>query len=107
MCTGTFLAPRQCWIVCGSYYIFTNPVSVLLGRIIGWCCTDFLVGQKGGAANSLQDKVPKMSGFELYRKIRDSDNDVKVCFLTAFEVYYDEFSRVFQSFPLGALHASP
>jgi DNA-binding response OmpR family regulator len=43
----------------------------------------------------LDIRMPRMSGFELYRKIRDSDADVKVCFLTAFEIYYDEFRRVF------------
>ena len=43
----------------------------------------------------LDVRMPKMNGFELYRKIRDSDTNVKVCFLTAFEIYYDEFRRVF------------
>jgi CheY-like chemotaxis protein len=43
----------------------------------------------------LDVRMPKMNGFELYRKIRDTDTDVKVCFLTAFEIYYDEFRRVF------------
>jgi DNA-binding response OmpR family regulator len=27
--------------------------------------------------------MPKMHGFELYRKIRKIDNEVKICFLTA------------------------
>jgi CheY-like chemotaxis protein/predicted transcriptional regulator len=45
----------------------------------------------------LDVKMPGMSGFELYRKIRDIDTKAKVCFLTAFEMYSDEFRRVFPS----------
>src|SRR5215212_9364625 len=33
-------------------------------------------------------KMPKMNGFELYQKIEKIDNKAKVCFITAFEVYY-------------------
>lgn len=43
----------------------------------------------------LDIRMPKMSGFELYRKTRETDQKVKVCFLTAFEIYYDEFKRMF------------
>jgi CheY-like chemotaxis protein len=34
--------------------------------------------------------MPKMDGFELYHKIRRLDNKVKVCFLTASQMYCDE-----------------
>ena len=40
-------------------------------------------------------RMPGLSGFELYRKIREIDSKVKVCFITAFEMYFDEFKRVF------------
>ena len=43
----------------------------------------------------LDIRMPKISGFELYRKIREVDPKVRVCFLTAFEVYFDEFRRIF------------
>ena len=33
-------------------------------------------------------RMPKMTGFELYKKIKKIDNKAKVCFITAFEVYY-------------------
>jgi two-component SAPR family response regulator len=39
--------------------------------------------------------MPKMNGFKLYQKIKGIDDKVKVCFITAFEHYYDEFKRVF------------
>ena len=31
----------------------------------------------------------KMNGFELYTEIRKIDNQLKVCFITAGEMYYD------------------
>jgi DNA-binding NtrC family response regulator len=40
-------------------------------------------------------RMPGMNGFELFSKIRDVDSKVKVCFLTAFETYRDEFKRQF------------
>ena len=39
----------------------------------------------------LDIKMPNMDGFELYRKIKEIDPNVKVCFLTASELYYREF----------------
>lgn len=40
-------------------------------------------------------RMPKMNGFELYKKIVKIDSKPKVCFMTAFEIYYDEFRRMF------------
>jgi DNA-binding response OmpR family regulator len=37
----------------------------------------------------LDIKMPKMNGFELYTEIRKIDNQVKVCFITAGEMYYE------------------
>jgi two-component SAPR family response regulator len=42
--------------------------------------------------------MPNMTGFELYRKIKDVDSKAKVCFITAFETYYEKFRQEF--FPL-------
>jgi DNA-binding response OmpR family regulator len=36
----------------------------------------------------LDIKMPNMNGFELYRKIKKKDNEVKVCFLTAGYTHY-------------------
>lgn len=38
----------------------------------------------------LDIKMPKMNGFELYTEIQKIDNQVKVCFITAGEMYYNE-----------------
>jgi CheY-like chemotaxis protein len=34
-----------------------------------------------------------MDGFELYTKIREKDPKVKICFLTASEMYYEKFRK--------------
>ncbi len=41
----------------------------------------------------LDIKMPKMDGFELYNKIREKDPQVKICFLTASELFYEEFRK--------------
>jgi two-component system, OmpR family, response regulator ChvI len=40
-------------------------------------------------------KMPKMNGFELYQEIEKMDNKAKVCFITAFEVYYNSLRELF------------
>jgi two-component system, OmpR family, response regulator ChvI len=45
----------------------------------------------------LDIRMPTIGGFDLYRKMRDIDNKVKVCFITAFEDYREEFR---ESFPM-------
>jgi two-component system, OmpR family, response regulator ChvI len=42
-------------------------------------------------------KMPKMNGFELYQEIAKVDNRAKVCFITAFEVYYKSLRELFPS----------
>ena len=39
----------------------------------------------------LDIKMPNMDGFELYKKLKELDDKVKVCFLTASEMYYKTF----------------
>ena len=38
-------------------------------------------------------KMPNMDGFELYHEIKKKDNNAKICFLTASELYYEEFRK--------------
>ena len=40
-------------------------------------------------------RMPKMNGFELYKKIKDIDNRIQACFITAFEDYREEFKESF------------
>ena len=43
----------------------------------------------------LDIRMPKMNGFELYREIKKKNDNAKICFFTAFEVYYEEFNKIF------------
>jgi DNA-binding response OmpR family regulator len=43
----------------------------------------------------LDIRMPKMNGFELYKKIKNIDYKMKVCFITAFEDYHEEFKESF------------
>jgi DNA-binding response OmpR family regulator len=38
--------------------------------------------------------MPKMDGFALYERLKKVDSDVKVCFLTASEMYHEEIRKV-------------
>jgi len=38
-------------------------------------------------------KMPVMDGFRLYQEIKKIDSKVKVCFLTASELYYERFRK--------------
>ena len=42
-------------------------------------------------------RLPKMDGFELYDKIKEMDNKVKVCFMTAYEINYKALRAIFPS----------
>jgi two-component SAPR family response regulator len=43
----------------------------------------------------LDIKMPKMNRFELYDNLRKIDDKAKVCFITAFEVYYKSLKELF------------
>jgi two-component SAPR family response regulator len=38
--------------------------------------------------------MPKLNGFDLYQRIRKIDSNVKICFLTASELFYEEYRRI-------------
>ena len=59
---------------------YTDPVSALAGFKPGKF--DLLL---------LDIKMPKIGGFELYQKMKEIDKEVKVCFVTASELFYEEF----------------
>ena len=41
----------------------------------------------------LDIKMPTVNGFELYKKIRKIDDKVRVCFMTAGEMNYNQFRK--------------
>jgi DNA-binding response OmpR family regulator len=60
--------------------------------------TQALSGFKSGlyALALIDYKMPNMNGFELYTEIRKIDDKIKVCFVTAFEAYYEELKNRFK-----------
>ncbi|HEU4824592.1 MAG TPA: response regulator, partial [Nitrososphaeraceae archaeon] len=59
---------------------FTDPISAL---------SEFKASVYDLAV--LDIRMPEMNGFQLCRKLRDMDNRLKICFLTATELlYYQE-----------------
>ena len=63
---------------------FTDPLSALENYKEEAGMYDLLI---------LDMKMPQMNGFELYRQIRKIDDKVKVCFLTAGEMDYEQFRK--------------
>ena len=54
----------------------------------------------------LDIKMPKLNGFALYREIKRLDKKVKVCFLTAGEMYYG-YADIFASVPANHFIRKP
>ena len=44
--------------------------------------------------------MPIMNGFELYKEIRKSDENVKICFITAYEIDNNDFAKSFPTMTL-------
>jgi two-component SAPR family response regulator len=61
---------------------FTDPFSAL---------NNFRFGQYD--LIMIDIALPRMNGIELYYKIRKLDNKVKICFLTAGKMYYEEVRK--------------
>src|SRR3712207_830491 len=52
-------------------------------------------------------RMPRINGFDLYRQVKKRDIGVKVCFLTAFQVYYEEFKKMFPTIDVKAFIRKP
>ncbi|HJU96251.1 MAG TPA: response regulator [Nitrososphaera sp.] len=52
-------------------------------------------------------RMPRINGFDLYRQVKKRDSGVKVCFLTAFQVYYEEFKKIFPTIDVKAFIRKP
>ena len=55
----------------------------------------------------LDIRMPQMNGFELYRALRASDQKVQIAFLTAFDVYQNEFHKMFPDMKVDRLLRKP
>ena len=51
--------------------------------------------------------MPKMNGFELYEKVRELDDTVKVCFMTSYDVYYMSLRELFPTVEVDSFIQKP
>jgi CheY-like chemotaxis protein len=66
--------------------VFNDPISALSNYKTG--LYDLLL---------LDIRMPNMSGFELYQKIKNIDTKAKACFITAYEESLNDFKKLFPS----------
>ena len=43
----------------------------------------------------LDIRMPEMTGFELYQEIVNIDPDIRICFITSFELYYTNLKEIY------------
>ena len=51
--------------------------------------------------------MPKMNGFELCQQLKGMDDKVKVCFITAYELYYRALRETFPSMKIDCFISKP
>ena len=51
--------------------------------------------------------MPGMTGFDLYRQIRKNDRNNKVAFMTSFEIYENEFHKMFRDIDVKCFFKKP
>jgi len=52
-------------------------------------------------------RMPGIDGTELYKRIRQLDKSVKICFISAYEITIDELSRILPDYILNCLFKKP
>jgi DNA-binding response OmpR family regulator len=55
----------------------------------------------------LDVNMPKMDGFKLFQKLQERDPDVNVCFVTAYETYFEAFRELFPELDVGCFIRKP
>ena len=51
--------------------------------------------------------MPKMNGFELYEKIKKIDNNAKVCFITAYRMYFEALREMYPGYEVDCFMNKP
>jgi CheY-like chemotaxis protein len=55
----------------------------------------------------LDIRMPDMNGFELYEELEKIDDKPKVCFITAYELYYEALKKDFPDLDVGCFIKKP
>ncbi|HEU4444474.1 MAG TPA: response regulator [Nitrososphaeraceae archaeon] len=83
--------------------VFNDPLDALskLKEIYSYSLNISRPTKKPYDLMLLDIKMPKMNGFELYREINkivkksQKEEGIKICFITAYEVYYEQLKQEF------------
>lgn len=52
-------------------------------------------------------RMPTMNGFQLYEEMKKIDNNTRICFITAFEVYYRALRETFPDLEIDCFIKKP
>ena len=55
----------------------------------------------------LDVKMPTMNGFQLYQEMKKKDPHARVCFITAYEVFYDKLKDEYPKLDVGCFIKKP
>jgi two-component system, OmpR family, response regulator ChvI len=55
----------------------------------------------------LDINMPKMDGFKLFQQIEKKDPTARVCFVTAYETYFEAFKEIFPDLDIGSFIRKP
>jgi two-component system, OmpR family, response regulator ChvI len=55
----------------------------------------------------LDIRMPNINGFELYEELKKIDDKPKVCFITAYELYYEVLKKDFPELDIGCFIKKP
>ena len=51
--------------------------------------------------------MPRMNGFELYEKIKKIDHNAKVCFITAYRMYFEALREMYPDYEVDCFMNKP
>jgi two-component SAPR family response regulator len=51
--------------------------------------------------------MPRMNGFELYEKIKKIDNNAKVCFISAYRMYFEALREMYPGYEVDCFMNKP
>ena len=51
--------------------------------------------------------MPRMNGFELYEKIKKIDNNAKVCFISAYRIYFEALREMYPDYEVDCFMNKP
>lgn len=77
-------------------YVYTNPTKVLEDFKTNYY--DLLI---------VDIRMPPMSGFALYARLRAIDKKFKICFITSFEIYYKSLLEFFPTMDVDCFIKKP